>query len=111
MLIVVNQLVSRLDNSAVSTTGAELEYKSNQNMDLEVATVPQLDVVMSRDGSTMSLSRRKSEAPYLIYEEDERLLQESNTTTEQISGSSLVVWAITIVPGMVQMLTAQRISS
>lgn len=35
-------------------------------------------------GAKRLLSRKKSEAPYLIYEEDERLLQASNSSAKEI---------------------------
>jgi hypothetical protein len=35
-------------------------------------------------GASKLLSRRKGEAPYLIYEEDERLLQASNSSAQEI---------------------------
>lgn len=96
------QLVGRLDNSAISATGAKLAFKSNQEVAVEVATVPLDEVIPDAErillikidvqgweyhvlrGASKLLSRGKSEAPYLIYEEDEKLLQASNTTVEQI---------------------------
>lgn len=35
-------------------------------------------------GASKLLSRKKGEAPYLIYEEDERLLQASNSSAKEI---------------------------
>ncbi|XP_042463283.1 uncharacterized protein LOC122046581 isoform X1 [Zingiber officinale] len=100
--ITFHKLVGRLDNSAISATGAKLAFKSNQEVAVEVATVPLDEVIPEAEriliikidvqgweyhvlrGASKLLSRGKSEAPYLIYEEDERLLQASNTTVDQI---------------------------
>lgn len=98
------QVIGRLDNSAISQTGAKLAFKSNQEVAVTVPTIP-LDEVISDNqrvllikidvqgweyhvlkGASKILSRRKGEAPYLIYEEDERLLQASNTSTDEIRG-------------------------
>lgn len=98
----MNQLVGRLDNSAVSATGAKLAFKSNQEIAIEVPSIP-LDEVIPDSvrvllikidvqgweyhvlrGASKLLSRKKGEAPYLIYEEDERLLQASNSSVDEI---------------------------
>ncbi|GKA22953.1 methyltransferase FkbM [Tanacetum coccineum] len=95
-------LVGRLDNSAVSASGAKLAFKSNEAIELQVRTVP-LDLVIPEKepvllikidvqgwelhvlkGAKKLLSRKKGEAPYLIYEEDERLLQASNSSSKEI---------------------------
>lgn len=100
--ITFHKLVGRLDNSAVSETGAKLAFKSNEEIAIQVRTIP-LDEVVSESvavhlikidvqgweyhvlkGAKKLLSRKKSEAPYLIYEEDERLLQASNTSSNEI---------------------------
>ena len=95
-------MVGRLDNSAVSASGAKLAFKSNEAIKLQVRTVP-LDLVIPENervllikidvqgwelhvlkGAKKLLSRKKGEAPYLIYEEDERLLQASNSSSKEI---------------------------
>lgn len=100
--ITFHKLVGRLDNSAVSETGAKLAFKSNEEIAIQVKTIP-LDEVVPESatvhlvkidvqgweyhvlkGAKKLLSRKKSEAPYLIFEEDERLLQASNTSSKQI---------------------------
>lgn len=101
-LDLVYQLVGRLDNSAVSATGAKLAFKSNEEIALQVRTVPLDEVIPESEqvllikidvqgweyhvlkGASKLLSRKGSEAPYLIYEEDERLLLASNSSTRQI---------------------------
>ncbi|KAM7263059.1 hypothetical protein ACFE04_000742 [Oxalis oulophora] len=96
------RLVGRLDNSAVSATGAKLAFKSNEEIAVQVKSIP-LDEVISEStpvlllkidvqgweyhvlkGATKLLSRKKGEAPYIIYEEDERLLQASNSSAKEI---------------------------
>ncbi|KAL6548542.1 hypothetical protein OROGR_008575 [Orobanche gracilis] len=95
-------LVGRLDNSAVSAVGAKMAFKSNEEIALQVRSIPIDEVIRESErvlllkidvqgweyhvlkGASKLLSRKKGEAPYLIYEEDERLLQASNTTTEEI---------------------------
>lgn len=100
--ITFHKLVGRLDNSAVSATGAKLAFKSNEEIELQVRSIP-LDQVIPEEepvlllkidvqgweyhvlkGAKKLLSRKKGEAPYLIYEEDERLLQASNSTSKEI---------------------------
>ncbi|KAL6221241.1 hypothetical protein ACLB2K_008993 [Fragaria x ananassa] len=100
--ITFHKLVGRLDNSAVSATGAKLAFKSNEEIAVQVRTVPLDDVIPESEpvlllkidvqgweyhvlkGAKKLLSRAASEAPYLIYEEDERLLEASNTTKVEI---------------------------
>lgn len=95
-------MVGRLDNSAVSATGAKLAFKSNEEIEVEVRSVPLDRVIPEKEpvllmkidvqgweyhvlkGAEKLLSRKKGEAPYLIYEEDERLLQASNTSSKEI---------------------------
>lgn len=107
LLLILNtllwyQLVGRLDNSAVSATGAKLAFKSNEEIELQVRSVPLDEVIPESEpvllikidvqgweyhvlkGASKLLSRKGSEAPYLIYEEDERLLQASNSSSKQI---------------------------
>ncbi|KAK1300458.1 hypothetical protein QJS10_CPB13g00216 [Acorus calamus] len=102
--ITFHKLVGRLDNSAVSATGAKLAFKSNEEVAMEVKTVPLDDVLPDGErvvlikidvqgweyhalrGASKLLSRKAEDAPYLIYEEDERLLQASNSSTEEIRG-------------------------
>lgn len=100
--ITFHKLVGRLDNSAVSASGARLAFKSNEEIELQVRSIP-LDQVISEServlllkidvqgweyhvlrGASKLLSRKASEAPYLIYEEDERLLKASNSSRDEI---------------------------
>lgn len=96
------QLIGRLDNSAVSATGARLAFKTNEEIEVQVRTVSLDEVVPDSEhvllikidvqgweyhvlkGAKRLLSRNVKDAPYLIYEEDERLLQASNTTAKEI---------------------------
>ncbi|XP_072951531.1 uncharacterized protein [Typha angustifolia] len=100
--ITFHKLVGRLDNSAISATGAKLAFKSNEEIAVEVPTIPLDEVIPDAErvllikidvqgweyhvlrGALRLLSRRKGEAPYLIYEEDERLLQASNSSALEI---------------------------
>lgn len=100
--ITMHKVIGRLDNSAISATGAKLAFKSNEEVAVEVATIPLDEVIPDAEhvvlikidvqgweyhvlrGASKLLSRRKGEAPYLIYEEDERLLQASNSSAEEI---------------------------
>ncbi|KAL5714420.1 hypothetical protein ACHQM5_016385 [Ranunculus cassubicifolius] len=100
--ITFHKLVGRLDNSAVSASGAKLAFKSNEEIALQVRSIP-LDLVLPESGRVLLLkidvqgweyhvlkgaskllSRKAGEAPYLIYEEDERLLQASNSSAKEI---------------------------
>lgn len=100
--MLVPQLVGRLDNSAVSATGAKLAFKSNEEIAVQVKSIP-LDEVIPDSGRVLLikidvqgwehhvlkgakriLSRKGAEAPYLIYEEDERLLKASNSSSRDI---------------------------
>lgn len=96
------KLVGRLDNSAISATGANLAFKSNKEVAVQVRTIPLDDIIPDTEpvvllkidvqgweyhvlrGASKLLSRDKGEAPYVIYEEDERLLQASNTSAKEI---------------------------
>ncbi|GMJ07484.1 hypothetical protein like AT2G26680 [Hibiscus trionum] len=100
--ITFHKLVGRLDNSAVSAVGAKLAFKSNEEIAVQVRSIPLDEVIPESEpvlllkidvqgweyhvlkGAKKLLSRKKGEAPYLIYEEDERLLQASNTTAKEI---------------------------
>ncbi|KAL8254866.1 hypothetical protein R6Q59_033087 [Mikania micrantha] len=100
--ITFHKLVGRLDNSAVSATGAKMAFKSNEEIELQVRSVPLDQVIPEHEsvlllkidvqgweyhvlkGAKNLLSRKKGEAPYLIYEEDERLLQASNSSAKEI---------------------------
>ncbi|OEL21296.1 hypothetical protein BAE44_0017683 [Dichanthelium oligosanthes] len=100
--ITMHKVIGRLDNSAISATGAKLAFKSNEEVAVEVSTIPLDEVIPDTErvlmikidvqgwehhvlrGASKLLSRRKGEAPYLIYEEDERLLQASNTSAQEI---------------------------
>jgi hypothetical protein len=101
-VFLIYQLVGRLDNSAVSATGAKLAFKSNEEVAFQVRTVPLDEVIPTLErvlllkidvqgweyhvlkGASKLLSRKGSQAPYLIYEEDERLLQASNSSAKEI---------------------------
>lgn len=96
------QLVGRLDNSAVSASGAKLAFKSNEEIELQVRSIPLDEVIPVSEkvllikidvqgwelhvlkGASRILSQKASDAPYLIYEEDERLLQASNSSSKEI---------------------------
>ncbi|CAN6287667.1 unnamed protein product [Urochloa humidicola] len=100
--ITMHKVIGRLDNSAISATGAKLAFKSNEEVAVVVSTIPLDEVIPDTErvfmikidvqgweyhvlrGASKLLSRTKGEAPYLIYEEDERLLQASNTSTHEI---------------------------
>lgn len=100
--ITFHKLVGRLDNSAVSATGARLAFKSNEEIALQVKSIPLDEVIPESEpvlllkidvqgweyhvlkGASKLLSRAENEAPYLIYEEDERLLQASNSSAIEI---------------------------
>ncbi|KAI4335732.1 hypothetical protein L6164_014347 [Bauhinia variegata] len=100
--ITFHKLVGRLDNSAVSASGAKMAFKSNEEIALQVRTIPLDEVIPESEqvlllkidvqgweyhvlkGASKLLSRKGSEAPYLIYEEDERLLKASNSSAKEI---------------------------
>ncbi|TKY54870.1 Methyltransferase FkbM [Spatholobus suberectus] len=100
--ITVHKLIGRLDNSAISATGAKMAFKSNEEIAFQVRTVPLDEVIPKSErvlllkidvqgweyhvlkGASKLLSRKGSQAPYLIYEEDERLLQASNSSAKEI---------------------------
>ncbi|KAL4297380.1 hypothetical protein GQ457_12G023750 [Hibiscus cannabinus] len=100
--ITFHKLVGRLDNSAVSAVGAKLAFKSNEEIAVQVRSILLDEVIPESEpvlllkidvqgweyhvlkGAKKLLSRKNGEAPYLIYEEDERLLQASNTTAKEI---------------------------
>lgn len=100
--ITFHKLVGRLDNSAVSAVGAKMAFKSNEEIEVQVRTIPLDEVIKESDpvlllkidvqgweyhvlkGASKLLLRKKGEAPYLIYEEDEKLLQASNSSAKEI---------------------------
>ncbi|KAI8570766.1 hypothetical protein RHMOL_Rhmol01G0062300 [Rhododendron molle] len=100
--ITFHKLVGRLDNSAVSATGAKMAFKSNEEVALQVRSIPLDELIPESEpvlllkidvqgweyhvlkGASKLLSRKKGEAPYIIYEEDERLLKASNSSAKQI---------------------------
>ncbi|KAH9615921.1 hypothetical protein KSS87_008408 [Heliosperma pusillum] len=100
--ITFHKLVGRLDNSAVSAVGAKMSFKSSQEIAVQVKTIPLDDVIPESQpvlllkidvqgweyhvlkGAKKLLSRKGAKAPYIIYEEDERLLKASNTTAMEI---------------------------
>ncbi|CAL4942922.1 unnamed protein product [Urochloa decumbens] len=100
--ITMHKVIGRLDNSAISATGAKLAFKSNEEIAVVVSTIPLDEVIADTErvlmvkidvqgweyhvlrGASKLLSRTKGEAPYLIYEEDERLLLASNTSAQEI---------------------------
>lgn len=100
--ITMHKVVGRLDNSAVSATGANLAFKSNEVVPIEIRSVS-LDSLLPSSSSVLLLkvdvqgweyhvlkgasnllSKPPHEAPYVIYEEDESLLQASNSTGREI---------------------------
>lgn len=102
MPLLLIQLVGRLDNSAVSEVGARLAFKSNKEIAVQVKSIP-LDKLIPPSqpvllikidvqgweyhvlkGAKKLLSGKPAEAPYLIYEEDERLLTASNSSSKEI---------------------------
>ncbi|KAL2338359.1 hypothetical protein Fmac_012805 [Flemingia macrophylla] len=100
--ITVHKLIGRLDNSAISATGAKMAFKSNEEIAFQVRTIPLDEVIPKSEsvlllkidvqgweyhvlkGASKLLSRKGSQAPYLIYEEDERLLRASNSSAKEI---------------------------
>ena len=94
--------MGRLDNSAVSASGAKLAFKSNdvvpitiQSVTLDSMIPPSMPVLLLKidvqgweyhvlKGASELLSRPPPEAPYIIYEDDEKLLRESNSTSDEI---------------------------
>ncbi|KAG6723925.1 hypothetical protein I3843_03G226900 [Carya illinoinensis] len=96
------KLVGRLDNSAVSATGAKMAFKSNEEIEVQVRSIPLDEVIPESEpvllikidvqgweyhvlkGASKLLRRKGRKAPYLIYEEDERLLQASNSSAKEI---------------------------
>lgn len=100
--ITFHKLVGRLDNSAVSAVGARLAFKSNEEIEVNVSSIPLDELIPESEpvilvkidvqgweyhvlrGAERLLSRKAGKAPYLIYEEDERLLQASNSSSKQI---------------------------
>ncbi|XP_068667165.1 uncharacterized protein [Aristolochia californica] len=100
--ITIYKLEGRLDNTAISKEGARLAFQSNKAIAMDVKGIP-LDEVIPESvpvillkidvqgwehhvlkGATKLLTRKGSEAPYIIYEEDERLLQASNSSAREI---------------------------
>lgn len=96
------QVLGRLDNSAVSAKAATLAFPSNKVVPVNVQSTT-LDSVVPRHepilllkidvqghefqvlkGAINLLSRPGLKAPLLVYEEDERLLHESNSSSRQI---------------------------
>lgn len=79
-----------------------MAFKNNEEITLQVKTIPLDEIIPESEpvlllkidvqgweyhvlkGATKLLSRQKSEAPYLIYEEDERLLRASNSSAKEI---------------------------
>ncbi|KAI5075731.1 hypothetical protein GOP47_0009807 [Adiantum capillus-veneris] len=100
--ITMHKVVGRLDNSAVSATSATLAFKDNEIIPVTIKSVtldsilPPLSRVLLLKidvqgweyhvlkGASDLLSRPPNLAPYIIYEEDEKLLKESNSTSEEI---------------------------
>lgn len=91
-----------MDNSAISAAGAKLAFKNKEEVAVQVRTIPLDDVIPDSEpvlllkidvqgweyhvlkGASRLLSRKASKAPYIIYEEDERLLQASNSSAKEI---------------------------
>ncbi|MQL81969.1 hypothetical protein Taro_014434 [Colocasia esculenta] len=100
--ITFHKLVGRLDNSAVSATGAKMTFQDKAEIAIEVPTIPLDDVIPDSEevalikidvqgweyhvlrGAKKILSRDPGRAPFLMYEEDERLLSASNTSAQEI---------------------------
>ncbi|KAB2618637.1 hypothetical protein D8674_014506 [Pyrus ussuriensis x Pyrus communis] len=100
--ITFHKLVGRMDNSAISATGARLAFKNNKEVAVQVRTIPLDDVIQESEpvlllkidvqgweyhvlkGASKLLSRKAGEAPYIIYEEDERLLRASDSSAREI---------------------------
>lgn len=100
--ITMHKVVGRLDNSAVSATGAKLAFKANKVVPITIKSVtldsmlpPSTHVVLLKidvqgweynvlKGASKLLSRPFHEAPYIVYEEDDNLLRESNSTSKEI---------------------------
>ncbi|CAK9147121.1 unnamed protein product [Ilex paraguariensis] len=79
-----------------------MAFKSNEEIALQVRTIPLNEMILESEpvlllkidvqgweyhvlkGASKLLSRKKGEAPYLIYEEDEKLLQASNSSVKEI---------------------------
>ncbi|CAN1844876.1 hypothetical protein LINPERHAP1_LOCUS37622 [Linum perenne] len=82
----------------------QLAFKSNEKVAVQVRTIPLDEVIPNSQpvlvlkidvqgweyhvlrGASKLLSRKKGEAPYIIYEEDERLLKANNSSSKQICG-------------------------
>ncbi|KAK3438619.1 hypothetical protein EUGRSUZ_C03225 [Eucalyptus grandis] len=89
-------------HSVVSSAGAKLAFKSNEEIELQVRSIPLDEVIPESEpvllvkidvqgwehhvlkGAVKLLSREVGKAPYLIFEEDERLLQASNSGSKKI---------------------------
>lgn len=100
--LTMHKVVGRLDNSAVSATGAKLAFKANEVVPVTIKSVtldsmlpPSTPVLLLKidvqgweyhvlKGASKLLSRPPHAAPYIIYEEDENLLKESNSTSDEI---------------------------
>ncbi|EFJ14528.1 hypothetical protein SELMODRAFT_120129 [Selaginella moellendorffii] len=99
--ITLHKVIGRLDNSAVSLSGAKLAFKSNRVVPFTVATLT-LDSVIPDEmrvsllkvdvqgweyhvlkGAERLLSRPNEQAPYVVYEEDDTLLAASNSSSSQ----------------------------
>ncbi|KAF3620702.1 hypothetical protein FXO38_32219 [Capsicum annuum] len=113
----MEQLVGRFDNSAVLATGSKLAFKSNEEIGVQIKTIPLDEVIqetervllIKRDvqgweyhvlkGASNILSRKKGEAPYLIYDKDERLLQARNSSAKSFLFSSLYFYFVNWLTG------------
>ena len=87
----------------MSAEGAKMTFTENEEVEMKVETV-RVDEVVGKQkvvlikidvqgwelhvlrGAEKVLAREKGEAPYVIYEEDDRLLKASNTTAMEIRG-------------------------
>jgi hypothetical protein len=95
------QVVGRLDNSAVSAEAAVVAFPFNKVVAVTVpcttvdSVAPEAAVAMLKvdvhgheyrvlRGATQLLSRPAPHAPYLVYEEDERLLRANNSSSREI---------------------------
>lgn len=96
------QVVGRLDNSAISAKGASLAFKKKEIAPVVVETVTLDSVVPANEsvlllkidvqgweyhvlqGAVRILDRPAELAAYVIYEDNDMLLQASGTSSEQI---------------------------
>ncbi|KAK1549651.1 hypothetical protein Q3G72_005581 [Acer saccharum] len=96
--ITFHKLVGRLDNSAVSATGAKLAFKSNEEIALQVRSIP-LDEVIPDSEPVLLLKIDVQGWEYHVLKGASKLLSRKK------------VWVIIIALSMVQMLIAPKINN